>query len=223
MAVTRVGLFAIAMLVARPVGLRVRQRDTAPAETPELEALRSRGGRQRPSSLPSTRPSCVGETSRFAIHLTRLDTFKPLLDGRVEVRLEGGGPVEVFATDAPSRPGIFGVDVRPTRAGTRTLVIELKARGLIDVHRIDGVTVHPTVDTAKGGSGRTGRSPRHQFSQGTAVEPGLRHGGGDHRQRFGIRSACRRASRRDRAARRTCSRRSMAGSSRPTTLRWAPR
>ena len=94
-------------------------------------------------------PLVLGETSRFAIHLTRLDTFKPLLDGRVEVRLEGGGSAEVFATGAPSRPGIFGVDVRPTRAGTRTLVIELKARGLGDVHRIDGVIVHPTMDAAR--------------------------------------------------------------------------
>ena len=99
--------------------------------------------------MPSTRPSSLGETSRFAIHLTRLDTFKPLLDGRVEVRLEGGEAAEVFATDAPSRPGIFGVDVRPTRAGKRTLVIELKARGLSDVHRIEGVTVHPNVDAAR--------------------------------------------------------------------------
>jgi hypothetical protein len=43
----------------------------------------------------------VGKTSRFAIHLTRLDSFKALTDGRVEVRLEGGqGPAESFTTDA---------------------------------------------------------------------------------------------------------------------------
>jgi membrane fusion protein, heavy metal efflux system len=95
-------------------------------------------------------PLIVGETSRFAIHLTRLSDFKAVADGRAEVRLEGGGaPVETFAADRPSRPGIFGVDVRPAHAGTRTLVIALRARGLSDDHRIDGVVVHPTTEAAR--------------------------------------------------------------------------
>ena len=72
-------------------------------------------------------PLVVGETSRFAIHLTRLDTFKALTDGHVEVRLRGGaGQPEVFRVDAPSRPGIFGVDVKPAHAGKRELVIVLQ-------------------------------------------------------------------------------------------------
>jgi RND family efflux transporter MFP subunit len=95
-------------------------------------------------------PLVVGKTSRFAIHLTRLDSFKPLTDGHVEVRLEGGSaPAESFATDAPSRPGIFGVDVRPATPGPRTLVILLKARGVSDDHRVDGVVVHPTQAAAE--------------------------------------------------------------------------
>jgi membrane fusion protein, heavy metal efflux system len=76
-------------------------------------------------------PLVAGSTSRFAIHLTRLDTFKALTDGNVEVRLQGGpGPPEVFRVNAPSRPGIFGVDVKPTHAGKRELVIALNAPGL---------------------------------------------------------------------------------------------
>src|SRR5688500_16819831 len=35
-------------------------------------------------------PLAIGTTSRFAIHLTRLDTFKALTEGRAEVRLQGG-------------------------------------------------------------------------------------------------------------------------------------
>src|SRR5687768_7607406 len=57
-------------------------------------------------------PLISGETSRFTIHLTRLDTFKPVTKGRVEVRLSVGGKNEVFSADAPLRPGIFGVDVK---------------------------------------------------------------------------------------------------------------
>jgi cobalt-zinc-cadmium efflux system membrane fusion protein len=88
-------------------------------------------------------PLAVGRTSRFAIHLTRLDTFKALTAGRVEVRLTGGGaPEEVFSADAPSRPGIFGVDVKPARAGARELTIALQLAGLDDEHRAGAVTVH---------------------------------------------------------------------------------
>lgn len=89
-------------------------------------------------------PLVVGQTSRFAIHLTRLDTFKALTVGRVEVRLTGGNaPEEVFMTAAPSRPGIFGVDVKPARAGTRDMTIAVQLTGLDDQHQVNGVSVHP--------------------------------------------------------------------------------
>jgi cobalt-zinc-cadmium efflux system membrane fusion protein len=95
-------------------------------------------------------PLAAGSTSRFAIHLTRLDTFKPLTEGNVEVWLEGGGgQPEIFRVDAPSRPGIFGVDVTPARPGKRQLVIVLKATGLADEHRVGEVDVFPTADTAR--------------------------------------------------------------------------
>ena len=153
MAVIRVGLLpsgilALAGFVASACG----GKPPAPAQTeksgPEpLSVTRWTETTELFAEYPTL---VVGETSRFAIHLTRLDTFKPLLDGRVEVRLEADGVTpEVFVTDAPSRPGIFGVDVKPTRAGTRTLVIALKARGMGDMHRIDGVTVHANVAAAK--------------------------------------------------------------------------
>jgi len=95
-------------------------------------------------------PLAVGSTSRFAIHLTRLSDFKALTEGHVEVRLEGGsGPPEVFAVEAPSRPGIFGVDVKPAHAGKRQLVIALRAASVNDEHRVGAVEVHPTADAAR--------------------------------------------------------------------------
>ena len=95
-------------------------------------------------------PLAVGSISRFAIHLTRLDTFKALTDGNVEVRLEGGSAQpEVFRVDAPSRPGIFGVDVKPAHAGKRQLVIVLRASGLNDEHRVGDVDVHPNAEAAR--------------------------------------------------------------------------
>jgi RND family efflux transporter MFP subunit len=98
-------------------------------------------------------PLVVGHTSRFAIHLTRLDTFKAVTAGRVEVRLTGGGaPEEVFSADAPSRPGIFGVDVKPARGGSRELTIALRLAGLDDEHRVGPVTVHPDEAAATKGA-----------------------------------------------------------------------
>ena len=95
-------------------------------------------------------PLAVGETSRFAIHLTRLDSFKPLTEGHVEVHLRGGtGPAEVFAVQAPSRPGIFGVDVRPAHAGKRELVITLRSKAVTDEHRVGEVDVHANAAAAR--------------------------------------------------------------------------
>jgi cobalt-zinc-cadmium efflux system membrane fusion protein len=98
-------------------------------------------------------PLVVGQISRFAIHLTRLDTFKALTDGNVEVHLRGGGQPESFRVDAPSRPGIFGVDVKPTRAGTRQLVIVLRSKGVNDEHQVGDVTVFPDAKAAQAANG----------------------------------------------------------------------
>ena len=98
-------------------------------------------------------PLAVGSTSRFAIHLTRLDDFKALTEGNVEVRLEGGSAEpEVFRLDAPSRPGIFGVDVKPVHAGKRQLVIVFKATALNDEHRVGEVDIHPNAEAARAAS-----------------------------------------------------------------------
>jgi cobalt-zinc-cadmium efflux system membrane fusion protein len=95
-------------------------------------------------------PLAVGETSRFAIHLTRLDTFKPLTEGHVDVHLRGGGSQpEIFRVEAPSRPGIFGVDVKPAHAGKRELVIVLRSSGVNDEHRVGEVDVHASGDAAR--------------------------------------------------------------------------
>ena len=85
-------------------------------------------------------PLIAGKTSRFAIHLTRLDNFKPLVQGRVDVRLTpAGGKPESFTTDAPSRPGIFGVDVTPSASREYRLSIHLDGEGINDLHDLGEV------------------------------------------------------------------------------------
>lgn len=121
-----------------------------PAEQEEPEVLDVTRWTGKSELFAEYPPLAVGQTSRFAIHLTRLDSFKPITDGRVEVYLRGStGASEVFRADAPSRPGIFGVDVRPVQAGKRELVIVLRASGLEDEHAVGQVDVHANAEAAR--------------------------------------------------------------------------
>jgi cobalt-zinc-cadmium efflux system membrane fusion protein len=85
----------------------------------------------------------VGQTSRFAIHLTTLEPFRAVTEGAVEVQLRGAdGQIERFTTNGSSRPGIFGVDVKPTRGGTRDLVITWRSPKISDTHVVGPVEVY---------------------------------------------------------------------------------
>jgi cobalt-zinc-cadmium efflux system membrane fusion protein len=85
----------------------------------------------------------AGQAARFAVHFTRLDTFKPMKSGKVEVHLEGTAGFETFSSPAPSRPGIFGVDVKPAKAGEYRMTVRVDAADLSDTHDLGGVTIYP--------------------------------------------------------------------------------
>ncbi|MDP1569277.1 MAG: efflux RND transporter periplasmic adaptor subunit [Vicinamibacterales bacterium] len=92
-------------------------------------------------------PLVAGAEARFAIHLTDLEDFAPLREGRVVVRFEGEA-ITQFEVDGPSTPGIFGVDVTVPAARRYQMAIEVHAPGLTDEHRVGAVTVYPTLDEA---------------------------------------------------------------------------
>jgi cobalt-zinc-cadmium efflux system membrane fusion protein len=140
-------------------------RSTAPeAAREEPEALSVTRWTDKSELLAEYPPLAVGTTSRFAIHLTRLDTFTPLTEGNVEVRLQGGSSQpEVFRVDGPSRPGLFGVDVKPAHAGKRKLVIVFRAAGLSDEHRVGEVDVHATAEAARAGAPAREETPGITF------------------------------------------------------------
>jgi RND family efflux transporter MFP subunit len=90
-------------------------------------------------------PLVVGKPSRFAIHFTRLDNFKAVAQGTAEVRLETGeGAPLRFRASTPSRPGIFGVDVTPSKAGEVRLAISFSGEGIEDTHNLGLVPVAAT-------------------------------------------------------------------------------
>jgi membrane fusion protein, heavy metal efflux system len=145
------------LLLATACGGRTPEQSASPAEPEPLSVTKWTEKTELFAEYPLL---VVGQTSRFAIHLTRLDTFKAVTAGRVEVRLTGGGaPEEVFAAAAPSRPGIFGVDVKPTRAGARDMTIALQLVGLDDQHVVSGVTVHPDQAAAHKAAGAEDAAP----------------------------------------------------------------
>ena len=91
----------------------------------------------------------VGGESAFAAHVTRLDDFRPVAEGRVTVRLSGGGvPEETFGVDAPSIPGIFRPVAKPVNAGQRRLELILEAPGLSVTHDLGRVTVFADEESA---------------------------------------------------------------------------
>lgn len=143
------------MLVAVVVSSGCQRPAPEPAAAaPELEALSVTRWTGKTELFAEYPPLVTGQTSRFAIHLTRLDTFKALTEGRVEVRLTGGAsPAESFPVDGPSRPGIFGVDVTPAHAGARQLSIVLRHPGLDDEHVVGEVAVHRDEAAARAAAG----------------------------------------------------------------------
>jgi RND family efflux transporter MFP subunit len=99
----------------------------------------------------------AGNVSRFSVHLTDLSSFKPLTAGRVTVDiLSADGTKETFTVDAPSRPGIFGLDVKPAKPGVRSMVVRLESPNLNDAHEVGAVDVHSGRDAAvKAAKGKT--------------------------------------------------------------------
>ena len=94
-------------------------------------------------------PLVVGEESGFAAHLTRLDDFRPVGEGRVTVRLSGGGlPEENFSADAPSIPGIFRPVAQPTQAGERSVALILESPDLNATHDLGTFSVYSDPDAA---------------------------------------------------------------------------
>jgi cobalt-zinc-cadmium efflux system membrane fusion protein len=90
-----------------------------------------------------------GRGSRCAAHVTRLQDFAPLSQGRVTVILRGASGEERFESPASTSPGIFRPVVKPTSAGKRRLSVEIRAQGLSADHDLGEVMVFENVAAAR--------------------------------------------------------------------------
>ncbi|MBI4876790.1 MAG: efflux RND transporter periplasmic adaptor subunit [Acidobacteria bacterium] len=88
-------------------------------------------------------PLVAGVKRRFSVHFTSLANFKPLASGQATITLsQGGAAPRAFTADAPSRPGIFGVDVTLARSGRYRMAVQLRSKGLDDSHDLGEAEVH---------------------------------------------------------------------------------
>jgi membrane fusion protein, heavy metal efflux system len=82
-----------------------------------------------------------GQESPCAAHVTKLEGFAALAEGRVSVVLRGDSGEERFDSQAPTVPGIFRPVARPTTTGRRRLVVEVRAPGFSADHDLGEVMV----------------------------------------------------------------------------------
>ncbi len=96
------------------------------------------------------KPLVVGQESRFAAHFTALgETFKAIGEGSGTLSLKYGETViQSLTASAPEVPGIFRLHLTPERAGTFTLLFDIKTPAYTDQITIENVTVYPDEKTA---------------------------------------------------------------------------
>jgi RND family efflux transporter MFP subunit len=85
-----------------------------------------------------------GQRSLFAVHLTRLEDFTAVDQGRARVEFtpESGGQAVSLTGPAPSRPGVFRVEEAAPAAGRYRWALLLESPGLTDRHDLGTVTVY---------------------------------------------------------------------------------
>lgn len=140
----------LSVLIASLFLLAGCNKSSAPAESAEEpEAIAVTRWTEKTELFMEHPPLVAGHNARFAVHLTDLLSFKALTEGRVTVELRAAnGRAETFQTDAPSRPGIFGVDVKPSAAGSYSMTVRLDSPALKDTHETGSVQVYANAQTA---------------------------------------------------------------------------
>jgi membrane fusion protein, heavy metal efflux system len=101
----------------------------------------------------------VGSESPCAAHLTKLDGFAALDEGRVTVVLRSDASEQRFDGQGPSVPGIFRPVAKPTTAGKHRLIVEVRAPGFSADHDLGDVTVFDTVADARAAIPEEDESP----------------------------------------------------------------
>ena len=92
----------------------------------------------------------VGNPGTFAVHLTDVTDFAPLLSGVVTLRLEprDGGEAFTVTQEVPRRPGIYGPAPVFPRSGLWDLTIVVESPQAHDVISVPGLQVYQSAEEA---------------------------------------------------------------------------
>ena len=117
-----------------------RQANQPNAEPPSLNVTNWTSKTELYMEYP---PLVSGHSTRFAVHLTRLEDFKALDTGTPSIEFvpEAGGSATALRGSPPSRPGVFRVEGAPPAAGRYRWALVVDAPGLTDRHDLGSVTV----------------------------------------------------------------------------------
>lgn len=86
----------------------------------------------------------VGQSVRIGAHLSKLGgaRFLPYADAEVTATLTVAGVSTKTLTPKPDRPGVFRLELTPTKAGTGTLVVDITGRDGSDRLVLEEMTVY---------------------------------------------------------------------------------
>src|SRR5687768_897837 len=128
---TRIANVLVATALATSVAACTPQANPAEAEPPTLDVTDWSGRTELFMEYP---PLVAGQTALFPVQLTRMQDFKPVTAGRVEIEFTpvAGAPPTALAGAPPSRPGVFRVEGAAPAAGRYRWALLLEAPGLAD-------------------------------------------------------------------------------------------
>ena len=120
-----------------------------PASAPQPRAVTRTIYTRNTELFAEWRPLVVGQPTPLTAHLTHTgDHFRPYTQGTAMLTLTVEGAAANAKADAPERPGIFRLNVTPTKAGTGRLVIDVAAAAGLQHFVMDGVPVYPDTRAA---------------------------------------------------------------------------
>jgi RND family efflux transporter MFP subunit len=95
-------------------------------------------------------PLVAGAEFRSAVHLTTLDDFHPLNEGRPSIEFRASdGRATTIPGSAPLRPGAFRVAGKAPAAGTYTWGVRIQTARVTDFHDLGSITVFPSAEAAR--------------------------------------------------------------------------
>ena len=133
------------------VGVIACKQKAVKVEAPEdgLQALAYTLYTAKSELFVEFKPLVVGQTSKFAAHLTLLgENFLPYTEGTVTVSLIQAEKGLKNTAASPSSPGIFRLALQPTQPGMGKLVFDIRTKNFTDQFIIDSVQVYAAEKTA---------------------------------------------------------------------------